>query len=307
MKVGRNDACPCGSGLKFKRCCGDRQRAPRSDSRQRPVVSAPMGKDYSSEAAACHRDMDTISLEKETALSETFKAYVRIFSRYEALACQLTLQLGDHPPASEVDRACRDLFADTFDSLYVARRLVLRHYASSAFPLIRRAFETICLMEYFPHAPDRAKAWLRDEEIKNVEIRKFLEALGSESGDGLKAVYKFLAGGAHPTRSFIPKRLLGDGNRFVLGSIMPLMYSGVSEYVLESLRTWFWYMAVANFTFMSMSLPVNSVYCDEYMSTAEEAQRAIKRLAQQMPRIVAEDRAQLARERTARGDFRGRG
>ena len=22
-KIGRNDKCPCGSGLKFKRCCGD--------------------------------------------------------------------------------------------------------------------------------------------------------------------------------------------------------------------------------------------------------------------------------------------
>jgi hypothetical protein len=259
-----------------------------------------MGKDYSTEAAACHGEMDAISLERETALSQTFSAYLRIFSRYEALACQLTLQLGDYPPVSEVDRACRDLFADTFDSLYVARHLVLRHYASSAYPLIRRAFETICLMEYFPHAADRARAWLRDEEIKNVEIRKFLEAQGSESGVGLKAVYKFLAGGAHPTRSFIPKRLLGDGNRFVLGSIMPLTYSGVSGYILELLRTWFWYMAVANFTFASMSLPVNSAYFDEYTSTAEEAQRAIKRLAQQMPRIVAADRAQLAKERTAR-------
>ena len=24
MKVGRNDPCPCGSGLKVKRCCGGR-------------------------------------------------------------------------------------------------------------------------------------------------------------------------------------------------------------------------------------------------------------------------------------------
>ena len=36
MKVGRNDPCPCGSGLKFKRCCG----APRAQS------SAPAAADH---------------------------------------------------------------------------------------------------------------------------------------------------------------------------------------------------------------------------------------------------------------------
>jgi hypothetical protein len=27
-KIGRNDPCPCGSGLKYKRCCGANQAAP---------------------------------------------------------------------------------------------------------------------------------------------------------------------------------------------------------------------------------------------------------------------------------------
>lgn len=27
MKIGRNDPCPCGSGLKYKKCCADRERA----------------------------------------------------------------------------------------------------------------------------------------------------------------------------------------------------------------------------------------------------------------------------------------
>src|SRR5947209_5813429 len=26
-KIGRNDPCPCGSGQKYKRCCGDNERA----------------------------------------------------------------------------------------------------------------------------------------------------------------------------------------------------------------------------------------------------------------------------------------
>lgn len=27
MKIGRNDSCPCGSGIKYKKCCAGRQEA----------------------------------------------------------------------------------------------------------------------------------------------------------------------------------------------------------------------------------------------------------------------------------------
>jgi hypothetical protein len=27
MKIGRNDPCPCGSGLKYKKCCADKQES----------------------------------------------------------------------------------------------------------------------------------------------------------------------------------------------------------------------------------------------------------------------------------------
>lgn len=263
----------------------------------RPRAHPRMGKDYSAEAEACHRDMDSVSERREALLSNTFRAYMRVLDRYEVLACQLTLQLGDHPPTSDVDRACRDLFADAFDALYIARRLVLRHYASTAFPLLRRAFEAICLIEYFANAPDRAEAWLRNREVKNVKIRKHLTSRGTEQGVDLKSSYDFLAKGAHLTRSMIPARLLGEGNRFVLGSIAPVSFTRPSEYVLELLRTWFWFMSTANLSFLRRSLPVNSTYWDEYMSTAEEAERAAKRLTQQMPRIAAADRAAIAQQR----------
>ena len=30
MKIGRNDPCPCGSGKKYKKCCGESQAPPES-------------------------------------------------------------------------------------------------------------------------------------------------------------------------------------------------------------------------------------------------------------------------------------
>ncbi|MDP2711617.1 MAG: SEC-C metal-binding domain-containing protein [Solirubrobacteraceae bacterium] len=35
MNAGRNDPCPCGSGVKFKRCCNDAQQAERQAERER--------------------------------------------------------------------------------------------------------------------------------------------------------------------------------------------------------------------------------------------------------------------------------
>jgi hypothetical protein len=41
-KVGRNDACPCGSGNKFKKCCEGKVVAPRSSPRVAADLSSPM-------------------------------------------------------------------------------------------------------------------------------------------------------------------------------------------------------------------------------------------------------------------------
>ena len=42
-KVGRNDLCPCGSGLKFKRCCEAKQQQRRSRVMLVVVVGVALG------------------------------------------------------------------------------------------------------------------------------------------------------------------------------------------------------------------------------------------------------------------------
>jgi SEC-C motif len=39
-KVGRNELCPCGSGIKFKRCCAGKTPTPPVDSSRSPMVPA---------------------------------------------------------------------------------------------------------------------------------------------------------------------------------------------------------------------------------------------------------------------------
>jgi hypothetical protein len=39
-KIGRNELCPCGSGIKFKRCCNGKTPTPPVDSSRSPIVSA---------------------------------------------------------------------------------------------------------------------------------------------------------------------------------------------------------------------------------------------------------------------------
>src|ERR1043165_1130251 len=41
MKVGRNAPCPCGSGRKYKRCCGDPAKSMTSSSRSVPFIEQP--------------------------------------------------------------------------------------------------------------------------------------------------------------------------------------------------------------------------------------------------------------------------
>ena len=52
MKPGRNDPCPCGSGSKYKKCCGAAAAAPAVSSA--PAAAAPDLAD----AVRCHQEGD---------------------------------------------------------------------------------------------------------------------------------------------------------------------------------------------------------------------------------------------------------
>jgi hypothetical protein len=43
-KVGRNDPCPCGSGLKYKKCCLEKDRTKKSGVKKEGTASKIKGK-----------------------------------------------------------------------------------------------------------------------------------------------------------------------------------------------------------------------------------------------------------------------
>src|SRR5262249_10090397 len=145
---------------------------------------------------------------------------------YERLLCRITLVLGHSRSGDCPDRSLRDLMTDAFESLFLARTTITGGYWTAPFVLLRRAFETICLIEYLALCPEKAEQWDAGREIKNAEIRKFLDKhpMG-EREEGLKAGYRLFSSGAHVNRDFVPIRRLGDGNQFTLGAIaMPDLF-----------------------------------------------------------------------------------
>ena len=69
--------------------------------------------------------------------------------------------------------------------------------------------------------PAIAEKWDSGVQIPNQEVRKKLAShpMG-ESEDSMREVYRFFSDAAHPNRDIIPGRYLGDGNKFVLASVL---------------------------------------------------------------------------------------
>ena len=70
--------------------------------------------------------------------------------------CQLMEQKAERTQA-DIDAALRDLIADVFDFLYEARVSIIKSKLETAYPLSRRAYESLSLMVacYLDHKPAR--------------------------------------------------------------------------------------------------------------------------------------------------------
>jgi hypothetical protein len=79
-------------------------------------------------------------------LSTMLEPLTTVIDRYGELICQVTLILGKTPPASGRDAAIRDLMADVFDFLMETRPLISKGKVAIAYPLARRAYESLSLM-----------------------------------------------------------------------------------------------------------------------------------------------------------------
>ena len=215
--------------------------------------------------------------------------YIESTDRYARLVARLVSFLGHVQPKDEQDRVIRDLLADVFDFLYEARPLILGGKLSVAFPLARRAYESLSLLHLCAVDAKWAAKWQSGKQIGNAEVRKALGAhpMGEPEAE-IRELYKFFSEAAHPNRSLVPHRLLGEGNEFVLGLIgKPALYF-VVDYCSKHLELWHWLAATVSYFYRQSIGPVDGAYFQEYHECFEQAKPVKKWLVESLPHLHAE-------------------
>ena len=126
-KIGRNDPCPCGSGRKYKKCCGLRDQAAAVEraAHQRAEASAAASARLLDEDdgldAASNRVIDLIEAgrldEAEQAAQDLLARYPDVHDGLERVA-MVAAARGDRPRAAEYYRKAADFVrahADWYD------------------------------------------------------------------------------------------------------------------------------------------------------------------------------------------------
>lgn len=140
-------------------------------------------------------------------ISEMSVPFIKITDRYGRLISRVTLILGGIKPQNTQDRVLRDLLADIFDCLYESRFLIMASKLNVAFPIARRAYESLSLMSLCAIDKSWAEKWQKGKQLGNAVIRKELgkHPMG-EQEEELKKLYNFFCTATHPNRELIPFR-----------------------------------------------------------------------------------------------------
>lgn len=222
-------------------------------------------------------------------ISGMAEPYIQITERYACLIARLTSLLGHVPAVDEQDRVVRDLLADAFDFLYEAKPLILCGKLAVAYPIARRAYESLSLLHICSLEPNWASRWQAGKQLSNGEVRK---ALGShtmgESEAELRKLYSFFSEAAHPNRSLVAHRFLGEGNEFVLGLIGKPELCLVVDYCAKHLELWHWLAAATTYFFREAIGANDPSYFKEYQECHEEAQPVKKWLVESYTSLHAE-------------------
>lgn len=228
---------------------------------------------------------------KRTAeLSKMYKPYIQITNAYADLVCEIVSIIGNFKPKSLQDKVVRDLAADVFDALHESRKVILTGKCNTAYPLGRRAYESLSLMALCNLDSKIAERWQSGEELSNSLVRRELAKHPfGETEESTKKLYKFYSSASHTNRNFIPFRFLGEGNKFVLGAIPVPSLALVTDYCTTNLRMWFWFTAMLAFTYCEIIDPVQLDFGKRYLHVAREAEALQKQLEENFERLVKEE------------------
>jgi hypothetical protein len=236
---------------------------------------------------------------RASELTQMLTPYIEVTDAYGVLFCDVVNILGRTPPKDDIDAIVRDLLADVFDFLYEARPLIIKGKLEIAFPLARRAFESLSLMVAC-HLDHRVgHRWKNGEQISNKEIRQVLgKHPKGESEPSLRSQYKFFSQTTHPNRDTIPQRFLGEGNEFVLGSIGAPSLCMLADYALKTLELWFWFGAFVSAAYLAELDRGDREYSHRYMEAAKKCQAVYPWLVDQYNRTLAEETAAPRRQQS---------
>jgi hypothetical protein len=223
-------------------------------------------------------------------LTPMLQPFIDVTDHYGEMMCEMTLILGRSPPASKYDTLTRDLLADVFDFLNEARPLIIRGKLEIAYPLARRAYESLSLMVACHLDLRLADRWIANKKIGNAEVRRILgkHPMGEDEAR-MQEAYSFFSKTTHPNRNYLTQRLLGEGNKFVLGAVGIPSLTLLADYALKTLNLWFWCGAFASHIYSDILEKADPQFFRTYLSVSEEAKRVAGWLAEQYNRVLAEE------------------
>jgi hypothetical protein len=222
-------------------------------------------------------------------IGSMLSSFVTLTDRYGSLISRIVWALGDQEPQSDQDRVLRDLMADTFDFLNEWRSAAVKGKVTVAYPLARRAYESLSLAAACVQDADVARRWNVGAEIKNLEIRRLLEKGDfAENGDDLRDLYRFFSKAAHPNRDLVARRLLGEGNQYVLGLIGKPDLVLVALHCMHLVQMWFWFTAVMAYAYLKILDQRDPTFRVEYRAVSEEVPGLMSWLKHERAELIAE-------------------
>lgn len=220
------------------------------------------------------------------------ESYNRVTDEYGKLICRVVMILGQTTPRSKRDAALRDLMADVFDFLYEARPLISKGKLEVAYPLARRAYESLSLMVACYLEPKLAERWMAGKKIGNAEVRRLLgKHPAGESEELTGELYRFFSGATHPNRDLVAHRFLGEGNEFVLGAAGRPSLAMLADYALKTLNLWFWFGAFVSFIYLDVLASADPNFKTQYDRAAKMAEDVAPWLVEQFNRVLSEEQA----------------
>lgn len=245
-----------------------------------------------------YRQLPEFAAIRHKELASLLQPVLDLAASYGSLVSRSVAALGSVPPKSRADVVVRDLIADVFDFLYEWPRPLFEGRVHVAFPLARRAYESLSLLSACFQDRSIAERWDRGEQVGNAEIRKALAKLPlPDSEQEMRELYRFFSQGSHPNRDLVPERFLGDGNQFVLGSIIHPELVFIVAHCRHLVDMWFWFGALAGYAAKEILVQSDPSFPNDYFPTAERAAQIKAWLNKGFNEVVKKRQSELRADR----------